>query len=97
MKPENLRDEYRVRRWFFIIVEILLALSWCGLFAAFRWPSMPEPLVSVCLWTRIITIALLLFVLPWFWSSLRTVALIGWLMAAASVVFMLFATIPGSR
>ena len=40
--------------------------------------------------------ALLLFVLPWFWASLRRVALLGWLLAVVSVLSLLFHT-NGSR
>ena len=78
--------EYRTRRWFFIAVEIVLALAWCGLFFERRLSGV---LSDVCLWALVISIVLLLFVLPWFWSTLRHVAVIGWTMAAASVLYLL--------
>jgi FtsH-binding integral membrane protein len=83
MSHSTPHDEYRTRRWFFIGVEVVLALSWCGLF------SRSDVLSQVCFWALGISIAMLLFVLPWFWSTLRHVAVIGWTMAAASALYLL--------
>ena len=65
-------------RRFFIAVQVMLVLAWCGL--------LTDTLSHVCFWLLAITIALLFFVLPWFWSNLRWVALVGWLLAAVSVL-----------
>ena len=90
------RTEYRTRRWFFIGVEIVLALSWCGLFINDRMSFSSGTLAYVCTWAGGISIVLLLVVLPCFWDTLGHVALIGWLMAALSVLyFLLYATARG--
>jgi hypothetical protein len=60
-------------------------LAWCGLFFERR---LSGALSDVRIWALLISIVLLLFV-PWFWSTLRHVALIGWVMAAASVLYLL--------
>lgn len=65
-------------RWFFIAVQFALVLAWCGL--------LTETYSNLCFWMLAITIALLLFVMPWFWATLRQVALVGWVLAAASVL-----------
>lgn len=65
-------------RWFFIAVQFALVLAWCGF--------LTETYSDLCFWMLVITIALLLFVMPWFWASLRYVALVGWVLAAASVL-----------
>ncbi len=83
MNHSTPHDEYRMRRWFFIGVQVALALAWCGLF------SRSGALSDVCFWVLGISIVLLLFVLPWFWSTLRHVALIGWVMGAASALYLL--------
>ncbi len=88
MTPSTPHDEYRTRRWFFIGVEVVLALAWCGLLLQQRF-SISGTLADVCFWALGISLVFLLFVLPWFWSTLRHVALIGWLMAAASVLYLL--------
>jgi hypothetical protein len=69
-------------------VQFALVLAWCGL--------LTETLSDFCFWTLGISIALLLFVMPWFWASLRHAALVGWLLAAASVLSFLLRT-HGSR
>jgi len=71
-------------------VEIVLALSWCGLFINDRMSFGSGTLEDVCTWALGITFVLLLVVLPWFWDTLGHVALIGWLMAALSVLYVLF-------
>jgi hypothetical protein len=86
MRHSTHHDEFRTRRWFFIGVEVGLVLAWCGLFIERR---LSGALSDVCIWALLISIVLLLFVLPWFWSTLRHVALIGWVMAAASVLYLL--------
>lgn len=65
-------------RWFFIVVQALLVLAWCGLLT----DTLPD-LSLLLLW---ISIAVLMFVLPWFWARFRHVALLGWLLGFVSVV-----------
>jgi len=81
--------EYRIWRWFFISVEVVLALAWCGLVFQERL-SLSGAFADICSWAFGISTVVLLFVLPWFWATLRHVALIGWLMGAASVLYFGF-------
>jgi hypothetical protein len=88
MTPPPPHDIYRTRRWFFIGVEAVLVLAWCGLLLEQRF-SFSGRFGDVCFWVLGISVAFLLFVLPWFWSTLRHIALVGWFMAAASVLYFL--------
>ncbi|MEO8425998.1 MAG: hypothetical protein ABI651_02690 [Verrucomicrobiota bacterium] len=85
-------DEPRMHRRFFIVLEVVLALAWCGLLIesnlASRHIWYSGTFSNICFWALGISIILLLFVLPWFWATLRHVALVGWLMAAASILFL---------
>ncbi|MCW5557885.1 MAG: hypothetical protein KIT22_08645, partial [Verrucomicrobiae bacterium] len=94
MNHSTSHDESRVCRLFFIGVEVALALAWCGFFFEQRFSMLPGALSDVCSWTFGISIILLLFVLPWFWAALRHVALIGWLMGAVSVLYVLLHVHP---
>jgi hypothetical protein len=76
-------------RWFFIAVQVLLALAWCGL--------LTDTLSDLCFWVLWVSIALLLFVLPWFWARLRRIALVGWLLGFASVVSFCLLVGHGNR
>ena len=89
MNHSTPHDEFRTRRRFFIGVEVVLALAWCGLFVQRQSSIGSGTFADVCFWSLGVCIVLLLFVLPWFWSTLRLVALIGWLMAATSVLYLL--------
>lgn len=82
-------EKHRALRWFFIGIEAMLALTWCGLFVTLRLNHGSRTFEGMCAWSLGISLVLLLFVLPWFWATLRHVALIGWLMAAASVWVLL--------
>ena len=46
-------------------------------------------LSNFCAWALAISILLLLLVAPWFWATLRRVALVGWLLAFASLLYVL--------
>jgi hypothetical protein len=52
-------------------VQVALVVAWCG------W--LTDTFSNFSLWMLVIAIVSLLFVLPWFWASLRYVALVGWL------------------
>jgi hypothetical protein len=65
-------------RWFFIAVQVFLVLAWCGLLTQ----TLPDFSLLV-LW---ISIAVLMFVLPWFWARLQHLALLGWLLGFVSLV-----------
>jgi len=78
MPPQNTATGCRQ---FFILVQVLHLLAWGGL--------LTETFSNLCAGTLMITTALLLFVLPWFWASLRYVALVGWLLAAGSLLSLL--------
>jgi hypothetical protein len=65
-------------RWFFIAVQVVLVLAWCGL--------LTDTLSDVCFFALWASIVLLMFVLPWFWARLRHLALVGWLLGFVSVV-----------
>ena len=91
-KPER---GSRKCRWFFIGTEILFVLAWCGLLVENHfaergiWSS--GVFCNVCALAFGISIVVLLFVLPWFWSTLRHLALIGWLMGFGSLLYGLLA------
>src|ERR1044071_2715912 len=96
MNNSRSRDDSRRCRTFFITIEIVLAMAWCGLLGE-HWLAARNIWYSagfsnICIWTLGICIVLLLFVLPWFWAALRHVALLGWLMAAGSVLSLALLT-----
>ena len=80
---------YRTGRWFLTGVEIVLALSWCGIFINDRMSFGSGTLADVCGWAFCISVVVLAVVLPWFWDTLRHLVLIGWLMVALSVLYFL--------
>ena len=90
MKKSPARSGESLSRRFFIGVEVVLAVSWIGLL------GLNGKLSDICFATLGIAIVILLFVLPWFWRSLRHIALLGWLLGAGSVV-LLAAFSPGHR
>ena len=90
MTNTEARKECRSSLWFFVGVEVLTALAWIGLLVERRFSVGSGLFTEACLWTLGSSIVLLLFVLPWFWATLRHVALIGWLMGVSSIWWLLF-------
>ncbi|HEY0455334.1 MAG TPA: hypothetical protein VGE41_03105 [Verrucomicrobiae bacterium] len=89
MSASSQRDEYRTRRRFFIGVEVMLTLGWCGLLLHQQFSLGPAIFAGACYWAIGSCTVLLLLVLPWLWATLRRVALIGWLMGAGSILYIL--------
>src|SRR5262245_2200213 len=58
-------DDCRTCLWFFIGVEVVLALAWCGLLLQRRL-SLSGGFADFCFWALGISIVFLLFVLLWF-------------------------------
>jgi hypothetical protein len=69
-------------RRFFIGVQVALVLSWFGI------QGFNGKISDICFATAGITTVILLLVLPWFWASLRHVALVGWLMGVGSILLL---------
>jgi hypothetical protein len=80
-------------RWFFIALEVLLALSWTTwkleshLAAREIWSS--DIIATASSISVAVTTLFLFFIIPWFWGSLRQIALIGWLLALCSLIAFL--------
>src|SRR5436190_9406948 len=80
-------------RWFVIVVQALLLASWCGLLVvqltSDRRIHHHGLFEDICGATLMTMMFFLLFVAPWFWASLRRVALTGWLLGFAALLYVL--------